>query len=116
MTPTLPENAQHPRLQWYKRGTTDITLTEALYDAIYVEVLDNTIVDADVYYHLHTDTLLVVVDETVRTVLKRNGTPLRCSHGYCFEDCPECAPSRYGPDVPHTNAATPDRIVLATQS
>lgn len=88
--PTVPTDAHHPQLQWYKRGTTAISLTEALNEAIHVEVLDNTVVDADAYYHLVTDTLIVVVNDTVQTVVARDGAPLRCPHDHCPTECEEC--------------------------
>lgn len=90
MTPSITGSGTHPQLQWLMRGSPAVTLTEALHDAIPVEVLDNTVVDADTYYHAPTDTLIVVQFDTVQTVLKRGGAPLRCSHDHDPASCPSC--------------------------
>jgi hypothetical protein len=90
MTPSIADLGTHPQLQWLMRGSPAITLTEALHDAIPVEVLDNTVVDADAYYHVATDTLIVVQFDTVQTVLERDGAPLRCPHDNEPTSCPSC--------------------------
>jgi len=90
MTPSIAGSGTHPRLQWVTRGSPAITLTEALHDAIPVDVLDNTVVDADAYYHQSTDTLIVVQFDTVQTVLNRNEAPLRCPHGKDPASCHKC--------------------------
>lgn len=97
MPPFIPGNGSHPRLQWMMRGTPTITLTEALETAIPVDVLDNTVVDADAYYHVETDTLIVVQCDTVQTVLERDGAPLHCPHGQPPKTCLTC---REHPSVP----------------
>lgn len=98
-------------------GTTDITLTEALTVAIPVDVFDNTIVDADAYYHGATDTLIVVQDQTVQTVLNRNDAPLRCPHDHPPEDCPECShPHRSLNTDPFENPTEPPRPPPSTRS
>ena len=90
MAPSIAGSGTHPRLQWLRRGSPAITLTEALHDAISVDVLDNTVVDADAYYHVATDTLIVVQFDTVQTVLERNGAPLRCPHRQDPASCQKC--------------------------
>lgn len=90
MTPSVADSGTHPQLQWLTRGSPAITLTEALYDAIPVEVLDNTVVDADTYYHVATDTLIVVQFDTVQTVLERDEAPLHCPHDNDPASCPLC--------------------------
>jgi len=90
MTPSIAGLGTHSKLQWLMRGSPAITLTEALHDAIPVEVLDNTVVDADAYYHIETDTLIVVQFDTVQTVLERDDAPLRCPHDNNPASCPSC--------------------------
>lgn len=91
MTPPPLAYGTHARLQWVRRGTPAITLTEALDTAIPVDVLDTTVVAAEAYYHRETDTLIVVQDQTVQTVLHRNHAPLRCPHDHPPTDCPTCS-------------------------
>lgn len=105
MAPAIPGNGTHPRLQWLRRGTPTITPTDALETALPVTVLDNTVFDADAYYHRETDTLIVVQDEVVQTVLARNGALLRCPHGRSPEKCPTC---RTWPSDPSTTTGDPD--------
>ncbi|MFA9517048.1 hypothetical protein ACERIT_07500 [Halopenitus sp. H-Gu1] len=90
MTPSIADSGSHPQLQWLIRGSPAITFTEALHNAIPAEVLDNTVVDADAYYHVATDTLIVVQFDTVQTVLERDGSPLRCPHDHDPASCPLC--------------------------
>ncbi|WP_311173301.1 hypothetical protein [Halobellus ordinarius] len=91
MTPSITDPGSHPQLQWLIRGSPAITLTEALHNAIPVEVLDNTVVDAEAYYHVATDTIIVVQFDTVQTILERDGAPLRCPHDNDPASCPSCA-------------------------
>ncbi|WP_123539510.1 hypothetical protein [Halosimplex salinum] len=91
MTPSITDPGSHPQLQWLTRGSPAITLTEALHNAIPVEVLDNTVVDANAYYHVATDTLIVAQFDTVQTVLERDGAPLRCPHDNDLASCPSCS-------------------------
>jgi len=82
MMPSITDSGSHPQQQWLIRGSPAITLTEALYDAIPV--------DADAYYHVATDTIIVVQFDTFQTVLERDDAPLRCPHDNDPASCPSC--------------------------